>query len=90
MDENVQEKLQQYSNVFMLHVPNRPGGGFPLLAEDATAKKEWIEALEHVIQNARGSPDLCLAQVTYEDDDSASECSGNFGLNGLPSPPTSP
>lgn len=55
--------------MFMLHVPNRAGGGYPLLAESEDVKRQWITNLRHVISETTGSPDQSVAPATYEDDD---------------------
>ena len=54
---------------FMLHTPNRAGGGFPLLADSETSKQEWIVQLNQVIAEAMGTPDESVATSTYEDDE---------------------
>ena len=46
---------QQY--VFMLKVPSRSGGGFPLMAETEQSKKQWMEALQASIN---GTPLLYM------------------------------
>ena len=50
MDEAVPDKLQHYTNIFMLHTPARSKGGFPLLAEDAMSKTAWITALRDTVR----------------------------------------
>lgn len=69
VDEEVPVKLSDRMNIFMLHVPHRAGGGFPLVANSEDSKKRWIEALNSVIAETTGSPDQSVAPVTYEDDD---------------------
>ena len=68
MDTNIPEKLQHHDNMFMLHVPNRPGGGFPLLAESCEQKEAWIKALNAAIVNCKSTPALYRVS-TYEDDE---------------------
>ena len=55
MDEDVPGKLEHYTNIFMLHHPMRPKGGFPLLAEDVTSKTAWIAALQETIRSSKNS-----------------------------------
>lgn len=55
--------------VFMLHVPTRGRGGFPLLAESEEDKQQWMAHLRRVILETTGSPDQSVAPSTYEDDD---------------------
>ena len=69
VDNDIPGKISQQMHGFMLHVPNRPGGGFPLLAEDTESKKSWMDALRSAISECTGSPDASVATVTYEDDD---------------------
>ena len=69
VDDDIPDKLARQLHVFMLHVPNRPGGGFPLLAEDTESKKSWMDALQTAISECTGSPDASVATVTYEDDE---------------------
>ena len=57
----------------MLHVPNRAGGGFPLLAEDANEKKMWMQKLQAVIEECKGSPEFFPEPSIYEEDVSFSE-----------------
>jgi hypothetical protein len=51
VDEHVPDKLQHYTNAFMLHTPSRSNGGFPLLAEDSGSKMAWITALQDTVRN---------------------------------------
>lgn len=69
VDEDVPSKLQDHMFIFMLHVPNRAGGGYPLYADSAQSKKEWMEALRGAIIEGYGSPDQSIAPMTYEDDE---------------------
>ena len=55
-------RLQHYTNgVFMLHTPARSNGGFPLLAEDASSKVAWIQALQDTVRNSKRSPAHAVA-----------------------------
>ena len=83
MDEEVPEKLQHYTNVFMLHTPARSKGGFPLLAEDATSKGEWIAALQEAFTNSKHMRVLeagtsastsaqCREELSYEEEENIS------------------
>ena len=56
VDEEVPDKLQHYTNVFMLHTPSRSNGGFPLLAEDSGSKMAWITALQETVRNSKTPP----------------------------------
>jgi hypothetical protein len=79
VDEEVPEKLQHYTNVFMLHTPVRSKGGFPLLAEDSASKMAWISALQASVRNfKRLSPSRDVAcasaqrreqRLGYEEED---------------------
>ncbi len=55
--------------IFMLHVPNRAGGGFPLLADSDEAKQLWMNVLDAAISETTGTPDASVAPSTYEDDE---------------------
>lgn len=66
VDETFPEKMEHNANMFMLHVPNRPRGGFPLMVESLISKKAWMDAIQSVIDNCRGSSDLHSSQSTYE------------------------
>ena len=69
VDDNVPARLADRMYIFMLHVPSRGGGGFPLLAESRESKKEWIKSLTKVIEESTGSPDQSVAPSTYEEDE---------------------
>ena len=56
MDEDIPDKLQHYTNAFMLHTPTRSNGGFPLLAEDSGSKMAWITALQDTVRNSKRPP----------------------------------
>lgn len=72
VDTEVPERLKHCLNVFMLHVPNRANGGFPLLTEDASAKKAWMQAIQAAIYKYRASPEFFAAPGLYETDDTSS------------------
>ena len=63
MDEDVPDKLQHYTNAFMLHTPSRSNGGFPLLAEDSGSKMAWIAALQDTVRNSK-KPAAARTEVT--------------------------
>ena len=71
----------------MLHVPNRSGGGFPLLAENREQKEAWVKALTAAITNCTSLPELDTVS-TYEDDDFSE--SGSVTNGDVQSPPTTP
>lgn len=83
VDEEVPEKLQHYTNIFMLHTPARSKGGFPLLAEDSTSKAAWIAALQEAFTNSKhmrcleaGTPASsnaqCREELSYEEEENIS------------------
>lgn len=80
VDEEVPEKLQHYTNIFMLHTPARSKGGFPLLAEDATSKAAWIAALQEAFTNSKHMRVLeatstsaqCREELSYEEEENIS------------------
>lgn len=55
--------------IFMLHVPNRGGGGFPLLADTEESKQQWMMCLTRAIDETTGTPDQSVAPASYEDDE---------------------
>lgn len=69
VDEDVPPNLPAGMHVFMLHVPNRSRGGFPLLADSEESKRQWMDLLSKMIGESTGSPDQSVAPSTYEDDD---------------------
>lgn len=66
---------------FMLHVPNRANGGYPLLAESEESKQQWIKSLNHAIAETTGTPDQSVAPSTYEDDDELYATIEDFKIN---------
>lgn len=53
----------------MLHVPNRVGGGFPLMAESEEDKKNWMSLLRNVIEGPKVVlDDIPDSYMTYEDE----------------------
>ena len=64
MDDNVPEGIDSTPCMFMLHVPERARGGYPLQALDIASKKQWIRVLLEVIQSVRETPNVmaCLPQ----------------------------
>lgn len=63
--DTVPRHLSDQQYVFMLKVPSRSGGGFPLMAETEQSKKQWMEALQASIN---GTPLLSSPSgLTKED-----------------------
>ena len=81
VDEIVPDGIESNSCTFMLHVPDRQRGGYPLMAPDTASKKLWISVLTDVIDSTRATPQVmyCLP-VSYDDDvetlSRSSQCSG--------------
>ena len=69
VDESVPVRLADRMHIFMLHVPNRGGGGFPLLSDSLESKEKWVKSLSKVIAESTGSPDQSVAPSTYEEDE---------------------
>ena len=62
--DKVPEHLADQPGVFMLKVPYRSKGGFPLLAETEDEKKEWMSVLKSVIEGppsviSLGDDEIC-------------------------------
>lgn len=64
MDDDVPDGIDNNPCTFMLHVPERARGGYPLQALDTASKKQWMSVLMEVIQNIRETPNVmaCLPQ----------------------------
>ena len=69
MDEIVPDAIELTSCMFMLHVPDRARGGYPLQASDTASKKQWMSVLSDVIDNIRATPQvmMCIPH-TYDYD----------------------
>ena len=69
MDEVVPDGIESNSCTFMLHVPDRQRGGYPLVAPDSGSKKRWMSVLTDIIDSTRTTPQVmhCLP-VSYDDD----------------------
>ncbi len=81
VDDDVPERLKHCLHVFMLHVPHRANGGFPLLTDDASSKKAWVLAVQEAIQKYRASPEFFAAPGLYETDESGTLPSGDFDVD---------
>ena len=69
MDEILPPKFKDTMFAFMLHIPGRGNGGFPLYAENEESKKAWMEALQRVIEASVEPADESVATSTYEEDE---------------------
>lgn len=69
VSEDVPTRIDSGMFCFTLHVPNRAGGGYPLLADSEESKQNWMKSLSQVISETTGTPDESVAPSTYEDDD---------------------
>ena len=88
MDENVPTHLKQYGNTLMLHTSSRARGGFPLLAQTAEQKTEWMVAIRLTIDKMEDFPRQYTLRPSYTEDDSDSlSCSG-YGDSPPPTPRT--
>ena len=69
VDDNVPEGMDCTASTFMLHVPERARGGYPLQAPDTVSKKQWMSILTDVIESTRATPEviICLP-FSYDDD----------------------
>lgn len=61
MDEIIPDGIEYTTSTFMLHVPERARGGYPLQAPDVASKKQWISILTDVIESTRATPEV----ITY-------------------------
>lgn len=61
VDEITPDGIECTTSTFMLHVPERARGGYPLQAPDVASKKQWISVLTDVIESTRATPEV----VTY-------------------------
>ncbi len=69
--ESLPDHLGEYPHMFMLKVPYRSKGGFPLLAESEQQKKDWMSALKTVIDNLEVGVIAAVAEDVvncYEDE----------------------
>ena len=69
VDDNVPEGMDCTTSTFMLHVPERARGGYPLQAPDTVSKKQWMSILTDVIESTRATPEvtICLP-FSYDHD----------------------
>lgn len=79
--ENLPDHLADQQHMFMLKVPYRSKGGFPLLAESEKDKKDWMAALRTVIENPEAKVIAGAEEVIwcYEDE---KDYSLSFSSNG--------
>jgi hypothetical protein len=87
VDEIVPDGIESNSSTFMLHVPDRQRGGYPLVAPDSTSKKQWMSVLTDVIDSTRATPQVmqCLP-MSYDDDvETLSRTSHGSGFTDLSS-----
>ena len=69
VDLKMPVRLLNCNHGFMLRVPNRSRGGFPLQADTAASKEKWMESLRKVIAESTGSPDQSVAPSSYDEDE---------------------
>lgn len=64
VDDDIPAGIDSNPCMFMLHVPERARGGYPLQAFDIASKKQWISVLLDIIHSIRETPDVmaCLPQ----------------------------
>ena len=69
MDETVPDGIECTASTFMLHVPDRARGGYPLQAPNVASKKQWMSILTDVIESTRTTPEVmpCLP-YSYDND----------------------
>ena len=66
---------------FMLHVPNRANGGYPLQANSEESKQQWMTSLKYVIAETTDiTPDHSVATTTYNADDDLYATIGDFKI----------
>ena len=80
MDEVVPDGIESTTCTFMLHVPDRQRGGFPLVAPDVGSKKLWMSVLNDVIDSTRTTPQVmqCLPSSYDEDLERSSQFSNTL------------
>ena len=79
--ETVPDHLPNQPCTFMLKVPYRSKGGFPLLAEAIEEKKDWMAALRTIIEGPESKiiPETDKGPTCYEEE---KEYSMSFTSNG--------
>ena len=66
VDENVPDGIDFTVGTFMLHVPGRARGGYPLQAPNLAGKKQWMK---EVIESTRAIPQvMTLLPHSYDND----------------------
>ena len=69
MDDVVPDGIESNTCTFMLHVPDRQRGGYPLMAPDTASKKLWMSVLSDVIDRTRATPQVMhTLPASYDDD----------------------
>lgn len=69
MDEITPDGIECTTSTFMLHVPERARGGYPLQAPDVASKKQWISVLTDVIESTRATPEVVsYPPYSYDND----------------------
>lgn len=70
VDEIIPDGIEHTTSTFMLHVPERARGGYPLQAPDVASKKHWISVLTDVIESTRATPEVItyLPYSSYDND----------------------
>jgi hypothetical protein len=82
VDEVVPDGIENNTCTFMLHVPDRLRGGYPLVAPDTASKKQWMSVLTDVIDSTRATPQVMhRLPPPYDDDvETMSRTSGGSGV----------
>ena len=82
VDEVVPDGIENNTCTFMLHVPDRLRGGYPLVAPDTASKKQWMSVLTDVIDSTRATPQVmhCLPPPYDDDMETMSRTSGGSGF----------
>ena len=70
VDEIVPDGVESMMYTFMLHVPERARGGYPLLAPDTASKKQWMSVLTDVIDSTLATPQVIMTCLpsSYDND----------------------
>ena len=69
VDENIPDGIDYTSATFMLHVPDRARGGYPLQAPNVASKKQWMKVLNEVIDSTRPTPKVMTSLPHSYDND---------------------
>ena len=69
VDENVPDSIDYTPAMFMLHVPERARGGYPLQAPNVSSKKQWMKILTEVIEDTRATPQVMTSLPHSYDND---------------------